>query len=367
MYDAIVVGARCAGSPTAMHLARSGYNVLVVDRATFPSDTLSTHFITADGVARLKDWGLYDRIVATGVPEVYGIQRTLQGMTVPPNPQEPLALCPRRTVLDHIFVQAAREAGTEVREGVLVESVIIEDGVVVGIRGRRGNERFEERARIVVGADGRESFIARQVGAEAYNELPGHTAGYYAYYKNFGGNFHELYLGGGYAMFVFRTNDGETCIGVEMTADRFDEFRNDIDNGMRAALGTQPSLIERFERAQRSGKVMGLAPHKSFYRKPYGRGWALVGDAGYYRDPLLGQGINDALRDAEVLAEALHSVFSDGAEWEPAMAAYQRQRDEATGPIYQLTAMLTETLNPTPEQLALMAGGPPKKPAAAPA
>lgn len=367
MYDAIIVGARCAGSPTAMHLAADGYNVLVVDRASFPSDTLSTHFITADGVARLQKWGLFDRIVATGVPVVRGIQRTLHDMTIPPNPEEPLALCPRRTVLDQIFVGAAREAGAEVRQGVLVESLIMEDGVAVGIRGRRGDERFEERARVVIGADGRESFIARQVNAEAYNEVEGHTAGYYGYYKNFGGEFHELYLGGGLAMFVFRTNDGETCLGVEMTADRFNEFRNDIDSSMRAALGTRPSLLERFERAERNGKIMGLAPHKSFYRKPYGPGWALVGDSGYYRDPLLGQGINDALRDAEALATALDAVFSKGADWEQEMAAYQRQRDEATGAIYQLTAMLTETLNPTPEQMAMLAGGPPRQPEPTPA
>lgn len=366
MYDAIIVGARCAGSPTAMHLAKAGYKVLVVDRATFPSDTLSTHFITPDGVMRLQTWGMYDRIVATGVPVTHGTQRTIAGMTIPPDPNEPVALCPRRTVLDKIFVDAASEAGAEVREGVLVESLIVEDGRVVGTRARKGDERFEERAKVVVGADGRESFVARQVDADEYNVVEGQTGGYYGYFKNFDGDLQELYMGGGYAMFVFRTNDEEACIGVEMTAANFAEFRSDIEGSIRKALSTQPSLISRYEQAERSGKIMGLTPHKSFYRKPYGPGWALVGDAGYYRDPLLGQGINDALRDAEALSGALDAVFAGKKDWDAAMAEYQQQRDNATRDVYQLTAMLTKNLDPGPAELAIMAGGPPQA-AAAPA
>ena len=366
MYDVIIVGARCAGSPTGMLLARNGHSVLIVDRATFPSDTLSTHYITPDGVARLKQWGMYDRVVATGVPVTHGVQRTsvALGLTIPANPADPPALCPRRTVLDHIFVEVAREAGAEVCEGVLVESLIVEDGVVAGIRARKGDERFEERAKVVIGADGRESFVARQVNPETYNEVEGTTGGYYSYYRNFEGTESELVLGGGHALFVFRTNDGETCIGVEMTADRFAEFRKDIEGGTRRALALVPSIAERYDRAERTGKLMGFAPHKSFYRKPYGPGWALVGDAGYYRDPLLGQGINDALRDAEELASALHRVFSGEAQWEQALGEYQRQRDEATAEVYQLTAILASNLDPSPELLGQLFGPPQAAPVA---
>jgi flavin-dependent dehydrogenase len=361
MYDAIIVGARCAGSPTAMLLAKAGHSVLVVDRATFPSDTLSTHYITPDGVARLREWGLLDRILATGVPKIPGVQRTMGGMTFPPSPNDPLGICPRRTILDKIFVDAASEAGAEIREGVLVESLIEEDGTIVGVRCRKGDERFEERGRVIIGADGRESFVARQVNAEAYNEVDGHCGGYYGYYKNFDGDQQELYLGGGYAIFVFRTNDNEACVGVEMTAGNHAAFRADIESSIRTALATQPSVLERYDRAERSGKVMGLTPHKSFYRKPFGPGWALVGDAGYYRDPLLGQGINDALRDAEELAKALTSVLSGAAGWDSAMSAYQQQRDTATSDIYQLTALLTKDLDPSQETLAMLAAGPPSK------
>ncbi len=139
MFDAIVVGARCAGSPLAMLLARKGHKVLVVDRATFPSDTISTHYITPDGTARLASWGLFERVVATGVEPYHGMARTMQGMSIPADPNDPPGIAPRRTVLDKILVDAAREAGAEVREGVSVDGLIVEDGVIVGITAHKGN------------------------------------------------------------------------------------------------------------------------------------------------------------------------------------------------------------------------------------
>ena len=359
MFDVIVVGARCAGSPLAMLLARKGHSVLVVDRARFPSDTLSTHFMTPDAVERLRAWGLLETVLATGCPQLHGQLRSMQGMVIPANPAEPLTICPRRTVLDKILVDAAREAGAEVREGTIVESVIMENGAAVGIRGRVGDEPFEERAKVVVGADGRESFIARQVGAASYNEVEGTTSGYYGYYKNFPAATTEIYMGGGRAMFVFPTNDEESCIGVEFFAARFPEFKSDIEGNMRKALETVPNLGERFAGATRNGKLMGLTPHKSFYRKPYGPGWALVGDAGYFRDPLLGQGINDAFRDADELALALDDTLTGAGQWDEALGAYEKQRNDATNMIYNITALLCRDLDPSPETMAMMAGGPP--------
>ncbi len=359
MYDAIIVGARCAGSPLAMLLARLGHKVLVVDRAKFPSDTLSTHFVTPDGVVRLSNWGLLDRVLATGCPPLHGMVQGMNGMVQGPNLDDPLTLCPRRTILDNLLVEAAREAGAEVREGAIVESVIIEDGVARGIRGRVGDVQFEERASVVVGADGRESFVARQVNAPSYNEVEGTTSGYYSYYKDFEATTTELYMGGGRAMFVFPTHDGETCLGTEYAVARFPDFKSDIEGNIMAGMESVPGLSERYARATRTAKLMGFMPHKSFYRKPFGPGWALVGDAGYYRDPLLGQGINDAFRDADELANALDSVFSGKSEFENALDAYQQQRNGATAGIYQLTALLTKDLDPTPEVMAMMAGDPP--------
>jgi flavin-dependent dehydrogenase len=283
----------------------------------------------------------------------------MQGMTIPADPNEPLTICPRRTVLDKILVDAAREAGAEVREGAIVESVIIEDGVAVGIRGRVGDTPFEERARVIIGADGRESFVARQVSAPAYNEVEGKTAGYYAYFKDFQASTTEIYMGGGRAMFVFPTNDAEVCIGVEFAAARFPDFKADIEGNIKRSLETVPSLGERYAKATRTSKIMGLTPHQSFYRKPYGPGWALVGDAGYYRDPLLGQGINDAFRDADALSAALDGVLSGANSFDDALAAYEKQRNDATAAIYNITALLCQDLDPKPEVMAMLAGGPP--------
>lgn len=165
-YDVIVTGARCAGSPTAMLLARRGYRVLLVDRVRFPSDTISTHLMHPPGVDALDRWGLLDRLVATGCPPIsrytFDVGPVLTG-------SPGTAYGPRRTVLDSLLVQAAAEAGAEVREGFTVEEVVVEGDRVTGIRGRGGPL---ERARVVVGADGRHSRVAAAVQAETYNERP---------------------------------------------------------------------------------------------------------------------------------------------------------------------------------------------------
>src|ERR1700674_4329287 len=186
MYDAIIVGARCAGSPLAMLLARAGHRVLVVDRSTFPSDIMSTHFIQPEGVKRLQEWGLYDRVMATNCPAIPRITFHLSGvpMPTPQDPALPDAICPRRTVLDNILVRAAREAGAEVREGFSVQEILIENGVVVGLRGCNSDGAVvEERAHVTIGADGRHSIVARSVDAAEYDTRPADTCGYYSYFS----------------------------------------------------------------------------------------------------------------------------------------------------------------------------------------
>ena len=171
MYDVIVVGARCAGGPTAMLLARRGYRVLLVDRATFPSDTLSTHFIKPPGVAMLRRWGLLDQVIASGCPPVTRF-RFDYGPVVLAGSPPPLdgggeCYAPRRTILDSILVEAAAQAGAEVRPAFTVDAVLIEEQGVAGIRGHaRGGATLTERARLVVGADGRRSLVARPPGAD---------------------------------------------------------------------------------------------------------------------------------------------------------------------------------------------------------
>src|SRR5215470_12715266 len=182
MYDAIIVGARAAGSPTAMLLARKGHRVLLVDRASFPSDTLSTHYIHQPGVARLRRWGLLDRLIATGCPPSRSLAFDVGAFALtgapPPSDGVTEGYAPRRTVLDSMLVEAAAEAGAEVRTGTPVDEILFENGAVTGIRS--GN--IVERARVVIGADGRNSFVARTVRAPEYDERPGLACAYYTYW-----------------------------------------------------------------------------------------------------------------------------------------------------------------------------------------
>src|SRR5688572_19295131 len=176
-YDAIVVGARCAGSPTAMLLAREGYRVLLVDRAAFPSDTVSTHVVHAPGVAALRRWGLADRVIASGCPPIdrysFDFGPFTLGGTPRPHEGSSTAYAPRRTVLDGVLVEAAADAGAEVRERFTVEEVLFEDGRAVGIRGHGSDGRsVVERAGVIVGADGWRSRVARAVDAEEYRSKP---------------------------------------------------------------------------------------------------------------------------------------------------------------------------------------------------
>ena len=176
-FDAIVVGARCAGSPTAMLLARRGHRVLVVDRASFPSDTLSTHLVHAPGIAALRRWGLVEDVIATGCPPIERYALDFGPFTIAgrPRPHDGVATAyaPRRTVLDKILVDAADRAGAEIREDFAVEDVVVDDGVVVGIRGHdRSGRSVVERARVVIGADGRNSRLASSVGAQQYHTKP---------------------------------------------------------------------------------------------------------------------------------------------------------------------------------------------------
>ncbi len=186
-WDAIVVGARCAGAPTAMLLARRGYRVLVVDRATFPSDTVSTHLLHPLGVRALSQWGLLDRLVATGCPPIHAYAFDFGPFTIagaPGTSQAPVAYCPRRTILDKLLVDAAAQCGAEIREGFAVEEVLREEGRVVGIRGRsQQGGRSIERAQVVVGADGRRSFVAEAVAPDHYDERPPLLAAYYSYWS----------------------------------------------------------------------------------------------------------------------------------------------------------------------------------------
>jgi 2-polyprenyl-6-methoxyphenol hydroxylase-like FAD-dependent oxidoreductase len=358
-YDAIIVGARCAGSPTAALLAGKGYRVLVVDRATFPSDTVSTHVLQPLGVAALARWGLLDRLVATGCPAIHTYTYDFGPFTLSGTPgtkDAPVAYCPRRTVLDKLLVDAAAEAGAEVREGFTVEAVVIEDGRVVGIKGRsKDGATVTERARVVVGADGRHSMVAAAVRPEQYHERPPLLAGYYTYWSGLpmDGRF-ETYIRPHRGFAAAPTNDGLTLTVGGWPHAEFEANKKDVEGHFLKMFDLAPQFADRIRHARREASFAGT-PVSNFFRKPFGPGWALVGDAGYNKDPITAQGISDAFRDVEALVSALDQSLTGARPFDDAMGDYQRGRDQHVLPMYEFTCQLA-TLEPPPLEMQQLFG-----------
>jgi flavin-dependent dehydrogenase len=344
MYDAIVVGARCAGSPTAMLLARREYKVLLVDRDEFPSDTMSTHFIHVPGIVRLQNWGLLDTLVASGCPPIsqstmhFGetwIQPPKLSDMIPGLPEA--TFCPRRVVLDKILVDAAIESGAEFRGKFPVRELIRENDTVVGVRGGSNGSEVEERARIVIGADGLHSRVARETKPEEYDAVDSLTFAYYTYWSGIEMEGIHFFFWDDLGILAFPTHWGQTCLAVGGPRETFHEFRKDIEGNYQRLIDRAPELSEQMRHAKREQRFMGTADQPNYFRKPYGPGWALVGDAGYHRDFITGLGINDAFRDAELVANAVDEGFSGKRPLEEAMAHYQSTRDDLAKPLYDLT------------------------------
>jgi 2-polyprenyl-6-methoxyphenol hydroxylase-like FAD-dependent oxidoreductase len=357
-YDVIVVGARCAGSPLAMLLARQGRRVLLVDQTEFPSDTLSTHAIHPPGVAALRRWGLLHAVMDTGAPpfDIYtfdfgpfvlsGTPRMADGSHT--------SYAPRRTVLDKILVDAAVRAGAELRELFTFEDVVREEGRVVGIVGRdRDGRHVTERAAVVVGADGRNSELASAVHPEQYNETPKLQISYYTYFSGLPVKGMESVIRPDRGMAAIPTNDGLTLVVAAAPFAEASQYKADIEGFYSSIVALEPEFGGRVADAHREDRFYGGAV-PGFFRKPYGPGWALVGDAGYNRDPITAQGISDSFRDAELLASAIGDVLSADRSWDDALSDYQRTRDTHVLPMYDFTAGLASLEPPPPEQAALL-------------
>jgi flavin-dependent dehydrogenase len=263
-------------------------------------------------------------------------------------------LCPRRTILDKLLLDAAVEAGAEVREGFIVEELVFEDGRVVGIKGRtHAGASVEERANIVVGADGRQSLVARAVEASKYHEKPPLMCGYYSYWRGLpmNGRF-ETYIRPNRGCAAADTHDGLTLVVVGWPNAEFEANKKDVERHYVETIRLAPALSDRLDSATRAAPVAG-ATIPNFFRKPYGPGWALVGDAGYNKDPITAQGITDAFRDAEHLATALDDVFSGVRSFDEAMSSYQQTRDEHVLSMYEFTCQLATLAPPPPEMQRL--------------
>lgn len=354
MYDAIIVGARCAGSPTAFLLARKGYKVLLLDRGSFPSDMpFSNHYVHQTGSARLKRWGLLDKLAATGCPPIttnhwdYG-SFTLTGSPPPAEGGVAEAYAPRRKVLDPILVEAAVSAGAELRETFSVQEVLWENDRMVGIRGRQKNgSMVSEKARITIGADGMFSTVAKAAHAVEYKKHPALEGSWYAYWSGVRMKGWHLWIRPQRVIFAYNTNDNLALIGVAFAARDLPKVRADYESNYLEAIHEHaPDLAEQLQSGRRESRFVGGAI-PGHVRKPYGPGWALVGDAGYQKDPCTASGITDAFSSAELLAQAIDAGLSGRQPLEDALAGYEQRRNEAELPYYELTAQLAK-LEPPP-------------------
>lgn len=344
-----------------MLLGRRGARVLLIDRATFPSDIPHGHFIHRHGPRRLQGWGLLDRIAAV----TPAIDSALVDFGDFPLVSRDLVehgiawgYGPRRSTLDKILVDAAASSGAEIREGCTVDEYVLRDGEVVGIRGRSAaGTVVSERARITIGADGRRSQLARTVGAPTYNETPPILCYYFSYWRDVVAEPFELYVRTAErrVIFSFRTEGNLFAVFVRLPVEEFGEARRDVEGAFTRSLDTVPDFAARVRAGRREERFYGASDLPNFYRKPYGPGWALVGDAGLHKDPYLALGICDALRDAELLADAIADGLSGATEMTEALAGFEQQRNQASAADYEENIALARFTPPPPIALALRA------------
>jgi len=336
MYDAIVIGARCAGAVTAMLLARRGHRVLLLERGVMPSERHQGHFIHKHGPRRLAEWGLLEKVVATSCPPITTHLTDFGDFPLVATDVRVGNVAwgygPRRRHLDQVLVEAAIEAGADFRQNFLVESLLWDERTVVGIRGRdqRQSTSGVERAHITIGADGKNSALARAVGAPSYEEVPTLTCWYFSYWSGVPTEGFELYIRNKRAIFSFSTNDNLFAIFIAWPIDEFRSVKADVEREFMKAVDLVPQFSERVRSGRREERFYGTANLPNFLRRPFGPGWALVGDAGCHKDPFMALGICDALRDADFLAAAVHEGLAGQSPMDAALMRYERRRNEAT-------------------------------------
>jgi flavin-dependent dehydrogenase len=351
MYDAIVVGARCAGAPTAMLLARKGYRVLLVDKASFPSDIVNGYYLQQHAVARLRRWGLLEQLRNSNCPPIFSLTFDFGdfSLTGSPPPVEDVVegFAPRRIVLDKILIDAAVEAGVELREAFPVEGVLRDDDRVIGIRSHtRNGVALSEPAGIVIGADGSNSTVARTVNSPTYNARPALSSWYFAHWRDVSVDGVEFYARERRALLGAPTNNGLVVVGTSWPHSEFLKLRTDAESNYFRSLELAPEFAERVRSGKQVDRLVGTANTANFFRRPYGPGWALVGDAGHHKDPATAQGISDSFRDAELVSEAIDEGLSGRRMLDEALAEYEQKRNAAVMPMYEFTMQLANIAEP---------------------
>ena len=370
MYDAIVIGARCAGAPTAQRLADKGHKVLLVDKAYFPSGKrLSTHTIFTPGVAEMKKLGALERIEAASTPRFEAIEMNFGPFSVvtSPPPQDGISFAngPRRHLIDNALVECATEAGAEFRDGFEVAEILQEDGRVVGIRGRdrRSGKEITEKARIVIGADGINSILARTVDPPRYKETATRSGIVFSYWSGVPVEHGAtIYFRPDRLFAVQLTNDGLTTVMEYVPIAEYHEFCDDIEgNFMRDWRTHVPDFYEQIMAGRREERWAGTGYQPNYMRKPSGPGWALIGDAEIHHDSNNPSGITYALINSGFLADAIHQGLSGEKPLDEAVAGYEQRRNDRWTAHYDFVVGGAGLEPPPPEAQALI-GAMPDKP-----
>lgn len=334
-FDVVIVGARCAGAATALLLARAGARVLVVDKGVYGSDTVSTHALMRGAVLQLTRWGVLPAIVAAGTPPVrsttFSYTNDETTVAIEPRYGVDALYAPRRTVLDRVLVDAAMESGVEFEFGVQVRDIRMDGrGRVRGIEASRLGLL---EAGLVIGADGLHSTMARLVGAWPLFVGNHRTGVLYGYWENLPADGFYWGYRASASVGVIPTNGNASLVFLSWPSQLFEEtVRGDVPGTYRRMIReTFPQLDERLASARLVERIRGFGGHIGFIRKSAGNGWALVGDAAYFKDPLTAHGITDALRDAELLARTVLRGTPD------AWSDYETTRLELSKPLFEIT------------------------------
>lgn len=344
-YDVVVVGGRVAGASTALLLARAGMQVALLDRDRHGSDTLSTHALMRAGVLQLSRWGLLDQVVAAGTPPIrrttfhHGDGHSVQ-VTIRSSAGVDALYAPRRSILDRMLVGAAAAAGVDVLHETSVSHLERDStGRVTGVRAiHRDGRRLSLDARMTVGADGIRSTVAGAVGARVERQGRTASAVLYRYFSDLDADGYEWAYGANGAAGLIPTNGGEICVFVATTPERMRSLRREGAEAAFADLlaSAGPALADRVRAGTPTGRLHGWAGVPGFVRRSWGPGWALVGDAGYFKDPITTHGMTDALRDAELLSDAIVAGLDD-VPYEGALRGYQATRDRLSSALFEVT------------------------------
>jgi 2-polyprenyl-6-methoxyphenol hydroxylase-like FAD-dependent oxidoreductase len=348
-FDVVVVGGRCAGSPLAALLARAGLSVALVEQARFPRDTLSTHVFESAALAFLNRLGVLSALRATRAPIVNHLDIRQEGFRARvPAPQRPGdvggAMSVRRLLLDPILAEAAAEAGAEVWMGAKVTALVRDRGRVTGVRVARNGSEQSLEASLVVGADGRNSTVARLVGARKYNLTTNERFFYWSFFEDADPGaeptviFHRW---SGTFVLAIPADSGLYQVLAIPELSELPRFRQNLEENYLEYVRRCDPVAQALSGARRVGKPFGMLRWEGFFREATGPGWVLAGDAGHFKDPAPGQGIQDSFRQVEFLAPAiLGAINKSPSALDEALAGWARWRDDDAGEHYWLAADL---------------------------